>query len=172
MMIKFTAILKKLGEQGEKTGWTIIEVPSDIADKLMPGQKKSFRVKGLLDNHPIKQTALIPMGEGDFIMAINATMRKAIGKKQGASVKVQLEPDTEEYILDADLMACLDDEPRAKKFFFSLPPGHRRYFSNWIGSAKTDQTRAKRIAATVNAMSKSMNFGEMVRALKAEKDKF
>lgn len=171
-MIKFTAVLKKFAEQGEKTGWTFIEVSSTIANKIKPNTKKSYRVKGFLDSYPIEQVALVPMGEGDFIIAVNATMRKAIGKRQGASVKVQLEEDTEGYILNADFMACMEDEPKAMSFFKTLPPGHQRYFSKWIESAKTEETRAKRIAQTINAMIKSMGYSEMIRALKAEKDKY
>jgi len=171
-MIKFTAILKKLGEQGEKTGWTIIEVPSAIAEKIKPNTKKSYRVKGFLDNYPIEQVALVPMGEGDFIIAVNATMRKGIGKRQGASVKVQLEEDKAGYIMNADFMACMEDEPQAMAFFKTLPPGHQRYFSKWIDSAKTEETRAKRIAQTIDAMLKNMGYSEMIRALKAEKNKY
>lgn len=170
-MIKFTAVLKKFGVQGEKTGWTYIDIPADIAGKLKPGTKKSFRVKGRLDEHPIEQVALMPSGDGSFFMPINAGMRKGIGKRQGASVKVQLEPDDAAFKLNDEFMACLEDEPQALSFFQSLAPGHQRYFSNWIDSAKTDGTRAKRIAQTINAMLRSMNFGEMIRALKAEKDR-
>lgn len=171
-MIKFTAVLKKFAEQGEKTGWTFIEVPLAIANKIKPNTKKSYRVKGFLDSYPIEQVALVPMGEGDFIIAVNATMRKGIGKRQGASVKVQLEEDTVGYILNADFMACMEDEPKAMAFFKTLAPGHQRYFSKWIDSAKTEETRAKRIAQTINAMLKSMGYPEMIRALKAEKDKY
>ncbi|MGE5108027.1 MAG: hypothetical protein ACM3H8_10810, partial [Sphingobacteriales bacterium] len=35
-MITFTAVIKRFDKQGEKTGWTYIEIPSDIADKIMP----------------------------------------------------------------------------------------------------------------------------------------
>jgi hypothetical protein len=171
-MIKFTAVLKKFGDQGEKTGWTYFEIPAELAEKLNPGVKKSYRVKGKLDEHPIKQVALVPMGEGNFIIAVNAAMRKGIGKRQGASVKVQLEIDAAEWKLNEDFLACLEDEPRAMSFFKSLAPSHQRYFSTWIDSAKTEETRAKRIAATLNAMLRSMNYGEMIRAMKADKDKF
>lgn len=170
-MIKFTAILKKYADQGEKTGWTYIEIPANIAGKLKPGNKKSFRVKGLLDEFPIEQVALMPMGDGDFIMPFNATMRKGTGKRQGAAVKVQLEADDAGFELNDEFVACMEDEPQAMAFFKSLAPGHQRYFSNWIDSAKTEGTRAKRIAQTINAMLRSMNFGEMIRALKAEKDR-
>lgn len=171
-MIKFTAILKKYADQGEKTGWTYIDIPADIAGKLKPGNKKSFRVKGRLDEYAIEQVALMPIGEGDFIMPVNATMRKGIGKRQGASLKVQLEVDEAGFKLNEEFVACMEDEPKALAFFKSLAPGHQRYFSNWIDSAKTEGTRAKRIAQTINAMEKSMNFGEMIRAMKAEKDRY
>ncbi|MEI9933350.1 MAG: DUF1905 domain-containing protein [Ferruginibacter sp.] len=72
----------KFGEQGEKTGWSYILVKKEIAEKLKPGNKKSFRVKGKLDEYSIKGIALVPMGEGNFIMAINATMRKAMVNKK------------------------------------------------------------------------------------------
>jgi hypothetical protein len=52
---------------------------------LRPGNKKSFRVKGKIDAHPIRGIALLPMGGGRFIMALNAEMRKEMekGKAKG-----------------------------------------------------------------------------------------
>ena len=92
-MIKFTATIHKFEKQGEKTGWTYIGIPADIAQKLKPGNKKSFRVKGKLDNFKIDGIALLPMGGGSFIMALNAAMRKGIRKKHGAMLEVQLAED-------------------------------------------------------------------------------
>ncbi len=79
-MISYKTIILTFDKQGEKTGWTYIQVPADIAQQLKPDTKKSFRVKGKLDNYKIKAVALLPMGEGNFIMPINGAMRKAIGK--------------------------------------------------------------------------------------------
>ena len=81
-MLKFTAPILKFDKQGEKTGWTYIEIFAEQAAKLKPDNKKSFRVKGKLDNFSIKGIALLPMGEGDFIMPLNAALRKGIGKKK------------------------------------------------------------------------------------------
>jgi hypothetical protein len=167
-MVRFDTIILQFGEQGEKTGWSYIKIPAAIAGKLKPGNKKSFRVKGMLDDHPIQKVALIPMGEGDFIMALKATLRKAIRKNKGAKLKVQLEVDNAEIKPPADLLECLADEPKAMEFFSKLAKSHQNYFGNWVRSAKTDATRAKRIAQAVNAMAKSKNFGEMVRALKQD----
>jgi hypothetical protein len=169
-MIKFTAIILKFNEQGEKTGWSYIEVKQAIAAKLKPDNKKSFRVKGKLDEHPIKGAALVPMGGGDFIMAINATVRKAIGKQKGATLKVELEADHAQIKPPPALMECLKDEPKALEFFNSLPYGHRNYFGNWIRSAKTEPTKIKRIAQAVDALSKKYPFNIMIRKLKEDKD--
>lgn len=153
---------------GEKTGWTYIEIPADIAQKLKPGNKKSFRVKGKLDHFSIEKTSLLPMGKGAFIMPLNAVMRKGIGKKEGGMLRVQLEEDKREYVLNFDMMECLKDEPAAVKKFKSLPGSHQRYFSKWIESAKTEATKAKRIAMTVNALAKGWGFAEMIRANKKQ----
>ena len=168
-MIQYTAVIKKFGDKGEKTGWTYIEIPASIAEKLKPNNKKSFRVNGYLDDLKIEGLALLPMGDGDFILALNASIRKKIRKQKGASLTVKIEADTKPVKLNAELMECLADEPESLSFFNSLSPGHRKYFSNWIDSAKTDATRAKRIAQTISALEKHWNYGQMLRALAANK---
>jgi hypothetical protein len=169
-MVQFTAVIKKFDNQGEKTGWTYIEVPAAVAKKINPGNKKGFRVKGELDDHNFSMVALLPMGGGDFIIALNAAMRKAIKKQKGAAVLVKMDLDTNEIRPPDELMDCLQDEPEALNFFNGLTKGHQNYFTNWIKSAKTDPTKAKRIAATVNALAKKWDFGQMLRALRKIND--
>ena len=162
-MLSFTTTLQKFGEQGEKTGWTTISVSAEQASKLHPNTKKSFRVKGMLDEYAFEGAALIPIGEGNFIMAINATMRQAIKKRKGDTVKVVLEFDKNGYQLNADLIDCLNDEPAAIGFFNTLTKGHQNYFSKWIESAKTVETKSKRIAMAITALAKKMGYPEMIR---------
>jgi hypothetical protein len=168
-MIKFSAILLRFAEQGEKTGWTYIEVPPDVAHKLKPNNRKSFRVNGYLDDHFFEGKALLPMGNGGFILALNAESRKAIGKRKGAMVTVKMQADDKPSQINAELMKCLADEPVALSFFNSLTPGHQKYFSNWIDSAKGEATKATRIAHTVTAMARKEDFGAMLRRIKKEK---
>jgi uncharacterized protein YdeI (YjbR/CyaY-like superfamily) len=106
------------------------------------------------------------MGGGSFIMAVNATMRKGIGKRKGAMVKVQLSEDKTEFAFNRDFMDCLKDEPGAKEFFSTLPGSHQRYFSKWVDSAKTVETRTKRIALAVTCLARKMGFAEMIRSQK------
>lgn len=162
-MVQFTTTIKQFDKQGEKTGWTYIDIPSDIAQKLLPGNRKGFRVKGKLDSFSIKGIALLPMGGGNFILPLNGDLRKGIRKKKGAMLNVKLQVDPEGYQLNEDFIACLNDEPVARTFFDTLSGSHRNYFSKWIDSAKTEPTKTKRIAMAVNALSKKWGYPEMVR---------
>lgn len=104
------------------------------------------------------------MGGGLFIFVLNAALRKEIGKKHGAMVKVQLTEDKSDFVFNKDFMECLDDEPAAKLFFQSLAGSHQRYFSKWIDDAKTEPTKVKRIIMAVNALAKKWGYPEMIRA--------
>ena len=168
-MLKFSTTILKFDSQGEKTGWTYIIIPAKIAQQLNPGIKKSFRVKGKLDEFIIEKVALVPMGEGDFIMAVNAAMRKGIRKQKGATLKIELEVDKSPILPPSELIECMADEPEALKYYNSLPQGHRNYFTKWIDSAKTDTTKAKRIALVIKTMLRKMDFGAMLREERDER---
>jgi hypothetical protein len=163
-MLRFTTKILQFGDMGEKTGWTYIRVPAALAQQLLPDNKKSFRVKGRLDDHSIQKIALIPMGEGDFIMALNAGIRKAIRKQKGASLRVELEVDKAVIQPPKALLDCLADEPAALAYFKGLPKSHQNYFGNWIRTAKTEGTRTRRIACVVMAMVRHLTFSDMLRA--------
>lgn len=162
-MVKFTTVILRFDKKGEKTGWTYISIPASVASEIKPGNKRSFRVKGKLDNYVFSKTALLPMGEGEFILPLNAVFRKAIGKRKGDSLRVQMEEDKSDFVFNADLLACLEDEPAAIEFFKTLTGSHQRYFSKWIDSAKSDDTKAKRIAMAVNALARRKGYAEMLR---------
>ncbi|MFN8342993.1 MAG: YdeI/OmpD-associated family protein [Cyclobacteriaceae bacterium] len=167
-MLTFTTRILKFDKQGEKTGWSYIHLTAAQARQLKDS-KVSFRVKGKLDSLAIRQVALLPMGKGDFIIPLNGDMRKQLRKEAGDTVKVSLQYDKEEFKLNADLMLCLEDEPASLKFFQSLPGSHQRYFSKWIDSAKSESTKAKRIAMALNAFSRKKGFAEMIREEKRQR---
>ncbi len=166
-MVRFTALIEKFGQMGEKTGWTYVKVPAAIAVKLKPGCRKSFRVRGKMDDLEISGMALIPMGEGDFILALKTELRRKLLKRAGDTLKLALEEDTIPYELNPDLLLCLKDEPDAFAYFNTLASSHKVYFSKWIDSAKTEETKANRIAEAVVALAKGWGYPEMLRARKA-----
>lgn len=163
-MVRFSTTIRKFEQQGEKTGWTYIEIPADISDQIKPGTRTSFRVKGKLDQFKIAGVSLLPVRGGGFIMPVNAAMRKGTGKRHGALLNVQLEEDKQPFQFNKDFMECLADEPAAAAFFKTLPGSHQRYFSKWIDDARTEPTKTKRIAQAVTALSRKMGYGEMIRS--------
>ena len=175
-MISFTARIQKFGADGDYAdrsifGWAYIEIPTAVTDELQPGKKTTFRVKGQLDNHVIRQVALIPMGvaaetPGAFMIPVNAQMRQATGKDAGATLQVELAFDDSPLPQSAEFMLCLDDDQAALDYFKTLPKGHQNYFSKWIEQAKTVETKTKRITQAVTALGMGLGYGEMVRYFK------
>ena len=166
-MIRFSATILQFHQQGEKTGWTYVEIPSKVSDKLKAGYRRSFRVRGKIDSHSISGIALLPMKGGGFIMALNAEIRKAIGKGKGSKINLELEADDEfAFVLPAELMECLEEEPKAMSTFKKFTKGHQAYFIKWVISAKTEETKAKRMAQMINALAKGQDFGTMLRSQK------
>jgi len=165
-MVEFTTVIQRFGNQGEKTGWTYILIPADVAQKLQPGNKKGFRTKGKLDAFSFSGKSLLPIGNGEFILTIDSKIRKAPGKRHGAMLNVQIEFDNSQYELNETFLECLNDAPEALKFFRTLTRSHQNYFSKWIESAKTEETMAKRITRALNAFTRKQGFPEILRALK------
>jgi len=165
-VITFSTRILKFDKKGEKTGWSYIEISKRQAEQLKPGCRVSFRIKGDLDQYSISKTAILPMGDGNFILPVNGTMRKSLGKKEGDSLKVKIELDERPLTLSSDFVACLKDEPRAYDFFKTLPKSHQAYFSKWIESAKTISTKTKRITMAVIALGLGQGYPEMLRANK------
>ncbi|WP_449436919.1 YdeI/OmpD-associated family protein [Pedobacter steynii] len=163
-MVTFKAEIERFAEMGEKTGWTYVFIPLAIADMIKPGCRKSYRVKGHLDQVKIEGVSFVPMGEGNFIMALNAGIRKQLKKDLGGVLELSLEEDTTFKIeMPEDLELCLSDEPHLLKNFLKQPKSHQNWYINWLNSAKTEATRTKRIVKIVNAMDKDWDFGTMMR---------
>ncbi|AMR30204.1 hypothetical protein A0256_01605 [Mucilaginibacter sp. PAMC 26640] len=166
-MVDFNTIILQFGENGDKTGWTYILVSADQAQVLKPGEKRSFRVKGFLDNFEIAGKALLPHGDGAFILPTNEAIRKGIRKSSGATLRVRLAFDADFKItMPEDLQECFDFEPEAADYFTSITKSHQGYFIKWINDAKTEETRANRIVSTVNAALRRMDYGAMLRERK------
>ncbi|HOZ86140.1 MAG TPA: DUF1905 domain-containing protein, partial [Bacteroidia bacterium] len=109
MMFAFKEIIQKFSSKGEKTGWTFIDIPDDILAKLKRKDKKEFRIKGVIDDIKFERMATYPVGEGRYIIALNAELRKQLGKKEGAMVSLKIELDASEALQSQELIECLNE---------------------------------------------------------------
>lgn len=121
-----------------------------------------------MDDVAFERLAVYPIGDGNFIIAINAELRKKLGKKEGAMLSVKFELDKSEALQSQELLDCLADDKIALKQFNSLLLSHQNYFHRYIYTAKGADTKAGRIVNTINAMHQKLNFGKMIRSLKTK----
>ena len=53
----------------------------------------------------------------------------------------------------------LTENKRVAAAFAALPPSHRRQYTDWIASAKRDETRARRIAEALKMLAAGVQLG-------------
>jgi hypothetical protein len=138
-----------LVELGGKTA-TGIGVPDEVVAALGGGKRPAVRV--MLGGHCYR-TTVARMG-GRFFVPLNAVNREAAGVAAGDEVDAAIELDTapREVELPEDLKVSLSSDSVARKFFEQLSFTHRKEWVRWITEAKKSETRASRVARTVESM--------------------
>jgi uncharacterized protein YdeI (YjbR/CyaY-like superfamily) len=88
---------------------------------------------------------------GAGYIGLNRSVRDATGVNAGDRVAVSMELDTEPRTVSVpgDLRDALAAEPDAKNAFAALSFTHRWEYVEWVEEAKLPETRARRIAGTV-----------------------
>lgn len=146
-------LLEKFPRKG---GWTFAVIPEILQDKKVPFGWVT--VRGSIDDYEFKNHKLMPMGNGKLFLPLKAAVRKKIKKEAGDYIKVILYKDDSLIEIPAELELCLKDEPLAYETFIQLKNGEQKAFIDWIYSAKKDQTKADRIATTINTIIKEEKF--------------
>ncbi len=140
--VKGEYLLQKFPGKG---GWTYAAIPEIRQD---PGNPFGWvKVKGSIDGYELKQYKLMPMGEGRLFLPVKAAIRKAIKKEAGDMVYLELMPDESPLELPDELLQCFRNEPqKTYETFLTLTEGDRKGYIDWIYEAKTEETKANRIA--------------------------
>lgn len=143
----FTAVIQNAGGGG-----AYVEVPFDVEKAF--GSKKP-KVKAMIEGFPYRGT-LVRMGTECHILPVLKGIREQAGKTFGERIKVSVEADTEPRVIKvpADLSKEFKKEIAAKAFFDKLSYTHQREYVMWIEDAKKEETRANRVAKTIEMLKK------------------
>ena len=137
-------------ELGGKTA-TGMEVPAEVVSALGAGRKPAVRVT--VGGHTYRST-IATMG-GRFLLPLSAENRTAAGVAAGDTVAVHVELDAEPRTVElpADLAAALDADPEARRRFDALSYSHQRRHVLAVEGAKAEDTRARRVAGVLAALT-------------------
>jgi len=139
-------ILQKFPGKG---GWTYASIPEINSDKKNPfGWVK---VKGSIDGYKLKHYKLMPMGDGNMFLPVKSEIRKKIKKGEGDFVRIILFRDDSPIEVPQEIIDCfMYESPHLYDKFIKQSDGEKKALLDWVYSAKTDETKVRRIAAIMD----------------------
>jgi hypothetical protein len=136
-------------QQSGKTA-TGIQVPDQVVEALGSGRRPAVKVT--INGYTYRSTVAV-LG-GRYMVGVSAEHRAGAGVAGGDEVDVDIELDTapREVEVPADLAAALAAEPEARRTFDSLSYSNKSWHVLQVEGAKTDETRQRRIARSVDLL--------------------
>ena len=129
---------------------TGIRVPDEVVEALGAGRRPPVRVT--ISGYTYRSTIAV-MGS-EYMVGVNADNRVGAGVAGGDEVDVDIELDTapREVSVPADLSTALDADPKARATFDALSYSNKSWHVLQLEGAKTDETRGRRLAKSVEAL--------------------
>ena len=144
-MVKFSAVL---APDPDGRGGTFIPVPHEVNEQL--GLKGRPKIQAVIAGQPYRGS-LMPMADGTFCLGVLKSIQETAGVKQGDTIEVLLELDTEPRTVEppADLANALARDKRAAATWEKLSFTNKKEMARSLEEAKKPETRKKRLAAAV-----------------------
>ena len=119
-------------------------------EALGAGRRPPVRVT--ISGYTYRSTIAV-MGS-EYMVGVNADNRVGAGVAGGDEVDVDIELDTapREVSVPADLSTALDADPKARATFDALSYSNKSWHVLQLEGAKTDETRGRRLAKSVEAL--------------------
>lgn len=138
----------------EATGGTNvgIVVPEEVVVALDRGRRVPVSVT--IDGGYTYAGSVASMG-GRFLVSFNAETRAATGRGAGDEVEVRLEVDDAPRTVEVPpaLREALDTDPAAVAAWEALSPGKQKAHALAVSSARTDDTRQRRVEKVLAALT-------------------
>jgi hypothetical protein len=133
-------------------GGAFVEVPFDV--EAVFGSKRP-KIRAMIEGVAYRGS-LVRMGGERHMLLVLKGIRQQIGKSIGDEVQVTVAADEEPRVvqLPADLAKELKKDKSLQAVFSRLAYSHQREYVRWIESAKRSETRAGRVAKTLDQLRK------------------
>ena len=135
--------------QGDKTA-TGIRIPDEIVEALGAGKRPAVTVT--INGFTYRSS--VATVSGSSMVGVSAENRAGAGVAGGDEVDVDIELDTAPRVVTVpdDLAAALDAVPKARATFDGLSYSLKSWHVLQVAGAKTDETRQRRIAKSVETL--------------------
>jgi hypothetical protein len=136
-----------LGRSEASKSGAFIQLPFDV--KAVFGKAKP-KVLVTINDHTYRST--VAVYGGDYLLPVNAQNAKAAAVQAGDTVTVTVAEDTAPRVVELpeDLAKALAP---VRDRWDQLSYSHQREYATWVADAKKPETRARRIAQTVEKLS-------------------
>ncbi|GAB3341629.1 hypothetical protein GCM10027299_55980 [Larkinella ripae] len=127
-------------QTGNNTG---IHLPDEVMQQLGAGKRPPVLVT---INH-FSYSTTVGVMNGACMIPVSAAVRSSAGVKGGDPIIVKVRLDSEHRAVEVpiDFQQALNTNEAARAFFDALSPSAKKKYVTLIESAKTDETRLKRI---------------------------
>jgi hypothetical protein len=135
--------------QGDKTA-TGIRIPAEIVEALGAGRRPKVSVT--IRGYTYRSSVAVVSGE--YMVGVSADVRAGAGVAGGDELDVDIELDTapREVTVPPDFAAALEASPEARRTFEALSYSKKSWHTLQIDGAKSEETRQRRIARSVEAL--------------------
>ncbi len=153
--LHFNAVLE---ESTNKLWGCHFGVPQAVAEALIEANE-SKRVVCNLNDKMEYQCALLPRGDGSFLITVNKKIQTKLGLKIGSKISASLRKDESEYGLPMpeELAELLAQDEEGNRLFHALTPGKLRTLLYMVGQPKHSDVRLHRAIVVVEHLK--MNKG-------------
>jgi Bacteriocin-protection, YdeI or OmpD-Associated/Domain of unknown function (DUF1905) len=128
-----------------------VVLDDDQALQIGEGAKR-FPVTATINGYTFR-TTVMRMG-GEYLLGMNKEVRAGAGAEAGDTVEVAIELDTAPRDVEVPeaLASALANAPEALAAFEALSFTHRNEYARAVAEAKKPETRARRVAETIEKL--------------------
>jgi hypothetical protein len=113
---------------------------------------RRFPVRATVNGYSWRTT--VATMHGETLLGLNRAVRESAGVQAGDAVEVAIELDTAPREVDVPeaLARALAGDPVAKAAFEALAFTHRKEYARWVGDAKRQETRDRRVTRALEML--------------------
>lgn len=149
-VFRFKARLFKHPQSAKSSSWMLLDVPKRVSKKF--SLRGMATVEGTMNRHPFR-AALESNVSRSHSLRVNRAMLRGARAEVGDTVELAILAPEPEPTIPSDLRVVLTASREATALWRNLTTLGRLDWIRWINSAKTPETRSRRITRTVEQLS-------------------